>query len=53
MFLERLRQIFDGLGREDLVFLEDRPSTAGTDWNDVLRQASAGAQPTTTQFGPA
>lgn len=34
---ERLRSIFAGVGRGDLVFREDRPSGAGQDWNDLLR----------------
>lgn len=39
-YVDRLGELVDGLGREDLVFLEDRPVERGDDWNDALRSFS-------------
>ncbi len=36
-YVSVLKDLFRELGREDLSFLEDRPSTPGEDWNDQLR----------------
>lgn len=34
---ERLRNLFQELGRNDVDFVDDRPALPGTDWNDDLR----------------
>lgn len=36
-YVSALGDLFRTLGRDDLVFREDRPTVAGTDWNDDLK----------------
>lgn len=37
-YVDRLAELVEGLDREDLVFVEDRPEQRGADWNDVVRK---------------
>ncbi|NRA56855.1 MAG: DUF3991 domain-containing protein [Phycisphaerales bacterium] len=43
-FVDQLAELVDGLDRDDLAFLEDRPGERTCDWNDALRSGSGSPQ---------
>jgi len=42
LFTAQVRQIYSDLGRTDISFVVDRPSSRESDWNDVLRKHAEG-----------
>ncbi|MFI4915099.1 MAG: DUF3991 domain-containing protein [Phycisphaerales bacterium JB060] len=44
-YVDRLAELVGGLDREDQIFVEDRPTGRGRDWNDELRSGSASPRP--------